>query len=82
MSVDDLTTVRGGSGDEKRATFPPSGAPRRLAIRTSVLFGTLLGPAVVVSGERTQDDTQKAHGATSTLANRQLGARRVPRAFT
>jgi hypothetical protein len=83
MSVDDLTTtVRGGSGDESPAAFAPSGAPRRLAMRTSVLFGTLLGPAVVVTGERIQNDSEKANGATSTLANSQLDTRRAPRAFT
>ena len=51
-------------------------------MRTSVLFGTLLGPAVVVTGERIQNDSEKANGATSTLANSQLDTRHAPRAFS
>jgi hypothetical protein len=83
MSAHDLTiTVRGGSAEEKPAAFAPSGTPRRLATSTSVLFGTLLGPALVVTGERTQSDTDKAHGATSTRANSQLDALRPSRALT
>jgi hypothetical protein len=62
MSVYDLTTtVRGGSGHENPAAFEPSGAPRRLIIRTCVLFGTLLGPAVVVTAPPSDAHRERIH---------------------
>ena len=62
MGVYDLTTtVRGGSGHENAGAFEPCGAPRRFTTQTCVLFGTLLGPAVVVTAQDTYADRERLH---------------------
>jgi len=61
MGVDLTTTVRGGSGHENAGAFEPCGAPRRFTTQTCVLFGTLLGPAVVVTDQDTYADRERLH---------------------
>lgn len=62
MRVYDLTTTVGGaSGHQTPRAFEPSDAPPRLTIKTGVLFGTLLGPAVVVTAQHSDADRERIH---------------------
>lgn len=58
-AYDLMTTDRGDSGHPDPGALEPSDAARRLTIETCVLFGTLLGPAVVVSDP--DSDADRAH---------------------
>lgn len=48
----------------KPAAFELSCAPQRLTVETSVLFGTLLGPAVVVTAQDPDADRERIHTDT------------------
>jgi hypothetical protein len=62
MSVHDPTAaLRGESGHENHGAAEPSGAPRRFTLKTHVLFGTLLGPAVVVTAQDSDADRDQNH---------------------
>jgi hypothetical protein len=57
MDVYELTTtVRGGSGHETPGALEP-----KLTIKTSVLFGTLLGPAVPVTAQASDAGRERLH---------------------
>lgn len=74
MGVYDLTTtVRSASGHENPGAFEPGGAPRPFAVETAVLFGTLLGPAVVVTTQDTDGGRERIHIDTDKLALRIIG---------